>query len=371
MRSVGWIFATALSLFFVLGPIGVAEAQSYEPEELEFLELINDYRQQNGLGPLELSAPLSIASERHSEDMGTYGFFSHTTQGSSYYPVGSEHPDRLAQEGYDYDTYTAENLAYGQTTAAEVFEAWRVSPGHNVNMLGDYSVIGIGLVWVNGTPYWTTDFGAYTDSSVSGDSTGGGKATATPDPAPGPSSGEPSNQSATPTSQASPESTPAANQQRESAAAEQYAARDQYDVAETRADEPSDQESTPEGSSPERAAEQYAEEDASSLSAGNQEAADEIAATDAVPAETASAGETVDAKPEAAEAEDTATETAGSQSAGSGTVKADGTPPSGSAGSEVAASAGISTLPDTGGVPLPLVGGAILLASGLLARRVF
>src|SRR5215210_5652307 len=132
MRCARWLSIAILSLLFLVGPAGIAQAQSYEPEELQFLELINQYRAENGLAPLALSAPLSVASERHSEDMGTYGFFSHTTEGSSYYPIGSGHPERIAQECYDYNTYTAENLAYGQATAAEVFEAWRVSPDHNV-----------------------------------------------------------------------------------------------------------------------------------------------------------------------------------------------------------------------------------------------
>lgn len=156
----------AISILATLGLTAPAGAQTYEPEELEVLRLINEYRQQNGLEPLLLSDPLSRAAEHHSEDMGRYGFFSHITQASSYYPVGADHTVRAAQEGYDYNTGTAENLAYGQPTAEAVFEAWRTSPNHNANMLGDYRVIGIGLVWVGGTPYWTTVFGGYVDPSA-------------------------------------------------------------------------------------------------------------------------------------------------------------------------------------------------------------
>ena len=139
MRASRWAAIAFLLVVWglVLGIPGEASAQSYDAEESRFLELINAYRQENGLEPLLLSAPLSVASERHSEDMGTYGFFSHTSVQSSYYPAGSGHVERIAQEGYDYNTYTSENVAYGQATAEEVFEAWRVSPGHNANMLGD------------------------------------------------------------------------------------------------------------------------------------------------------------------------------------------------------------------------------------------
>lgn len=171
MRRIRWLAITILSVFGVFAAfLGAApekaEAQSYEAAEIETVELINAYRQENGLGALSLSSPLSVASERHSEDMGTYGFFAHDTAQSSYYQPGWGHSERIAQEGYDYNTFTAENLAYGQATPQEVFEAWRDSPSHNAAMLGDYSVVGIGFVNVGGVPYWTTVFGAEADPSA-------------------------------------------------------------------------------------------------------------------------------------------------------------------------------------------------------------
>ncbi len=169
MRFRRWaafaVLCLVLGFLLVLGPVNPYEARANEAEEQRFLELINGYRQANGLGPLAPSETLSRAAERHSEDMQTYGFFSHTTKASSYYPVGSSFSDRLTREGYPTDNaYTAENIASGYTTAEEVFEAWRLSPGHNVNMLDrNYTAIGIGQV---GT-YWTTDFGSVVDSALS------------------------------------------------------------------------------------------------------------------------------------------------------------------------------------------------------------
>ena len=59
--------------------------------------------------------------------------------------------------------------ARAQSTAQAVFNAWKASSGHNTNMLnGKYTVIGIGLATVSGSPYtnyWTTDFGGYTDAA--------------------------------------------------------------------------------------------------------------------------------------------------------------------------------------------------------------
>ncbi len=86
-----------------------------------------------------------MATGRHSEDMAEYGFFSHISEASSYYPVGASQYDRLALEGYPAFSYTTENIAFGQLTAQEVFEAWLLSPDHNANMLdGNYTSIGVG-----------------------------------------------------------------------------------------------------------------------------------------------------------------------------------------------------------------------------------
>jgi hypothetical protein len=146
-----------------------ALANPYDAEELQILQLINEYRQNNGLEPLLISDTLTVPSERHNEDMAKYGFFAHDTVASSYYPAGSEPWDRMAAEGYDYNTYRGENLAVGYETAEEAFEAWRLSPSHNAAMLdGNYKVVGIARLYVPGSEYgwyWTTDFGGVVDPS--------------------------------------------------------------------------------------------------------------------------------------------------------------------------------------------------------------
>jgi len=149
----------------------LADDASYDPEEIRFLGLINGYRQGNGLPPLVLSDALAVASERHSEDMGRYGFFAHDTAESSYFPAGASPPDRMKLSGYDQPgSSTAENLAAGYEAAEENFEAWRASPGHDANMLdGDQRVIGIARVEVPGSEhgwYWTTDFGSEIDPTA-------------------------------------------------------------------------------------------------------------------------------------------------------------------------------------------------------------
>jgi hypothetical protein len=76
----------------------------------------------------------------------------------------------MAASGYTYNTNKGENLAAGQSTAAEVFAAWKASSGHNANMLNSsYKVLGVSFYTLAGSPYtyyWTTDFGGYVDPTA-------------------------------------------------------------------------------------------------------------------------------------------------------------------------------------------------------------
>jgi uncharacterized protein YkwD len=172
-RLLRWLCVVTAVLAALVAGIAVfdqrANADSYDSEELQFLELINDYRQQNGLGTLLLSDALSVSAEHHDQDMARYSFFAHDTAGSSYYRVGSQPWDRMEEEGYKFNTYKGENIAVGYETAEEAFLAWRRSPSHNQAMLdGKYRVIGIARINDPGSVhgwYWTTDFGGVEDPS--------------------------------------------------------------------------------------------------------------------------------------------------------------------------------------------------------------
>ena len=147
-------------------------ATTYDAEELEFLHLLNDYREQNGLRPVILSDTLAVAAERHSKDMAEYSFFAHDTVRSSFYKPGFKPWDRMGQEGYDYNTAKGENLAVGYETAEEAMQAWKDSPAHNAAMLdGNYRVMGVARINAPDSMhgwYWTTDFGGYVDPSAHG-----------------------------------------------------------------------------------------------------------------------------------------------------------------------------------------------------------
>jgi uncharacterized protein YkwD len=148
---------------------GGDEAACLNAEESAFLALINDYRVANGRQPLTASRKLNIASYTHSLDMGERDYFAHDTL--LPLPSGQSGPtfaDRIADAGYTGYSYWAENIAAGQPTAQVVFNSWKKSVGHNLNMLNpNLTQIGIGFASVPGSTYtyfWSTDFADGNDS---------------------------------------------------------------------------------------------------------------------------------------------------------------------------------------------------------------
>lgn len=132
-------------------------SSALDSEEAAFLNLINQYRQSKGVGALKLNQNLINASKWMSQDMGAKNYFSHTDS------LGRDPFTRMADFGYTFNTYKAENIAAGYNTAASVMTGWQNSAGHNQNMLNpNYTVIGIGRAYTPGSTYgwyWTTDFG--------------------------------------------------------------------------------------------------------------------------------------------------------------------------------------------------------------------
>ena len=141
----------------LVGALPVASAADADTERRRFLELINEYRAQNGAPALEINSKLEAAAQWMSADMAAKNYFSHTDS------LGRDAFKRMTDFGYDASTAKGENIAAGYATAEAVIAGWKNSAGHNANMLNaGYRVIGIGLAagasggyaW-----YWTTDFG--------------------------------------------------------------------------------------------------------------------------------------------------------------------------------------------------------------------
>ncbi len=141
-----------------------ASAPTLDGEEAAFCRTINDYRAQNGLGSLRVSASLAKAAEWDTTDMAQKNYFSHTDS------LGRDPFQRMAAFGYNFSTAKGENIAAGNATAAATFAQWKASAGHNQNMLSSaYKVIGISRSYSAAATYgwyWTTDFGGYSDTSV-------------------------------------------------------------------------------------------------------------------------------------------------------------------------------------------------------------
>lgn len=117
-------------------------------------ELTNAERATAGLPPLAADPDLTVAAQRHSEDMVARDFYSHTD------PEGGRPWDRAAAAGCRHRGI-GENIACGQRTPAEVVRGWMNSPGHRANILNPkFSHIGIGYATGSraGT-YWTQLFG--------------------------------------------------------------------------------------------------------------------------------------------------------------------------------------------------------------------
>ncbi len=135
-----------------------------DAEERAFLTLINNYRAQNGRGPLRLTKTLAAAADHHSVDMATKNYFSHTLSG------GVTWSQNIANHGYTYSTYKGENIAAGNATASATFTQWKNSSTHRANMLNtNFKAIGIGRAYNSSSTYkwyWTTTFGGYQDAAV-------------------------------------------------------------------------------------------------------------------------------------------------------------------------------------------------------------
>jgi uncharacterized protein YkwD len=118
---------------------------------------INQNRQQNGLGPLNLTPELVQASRRHSLDMATNDFTGHT--GSD----GTTPWERMYEACYEA-SWSAEIIGWGfGGDAAAMLDWWMNSSIHKAMILSpNFQDFGPGYIrdpestWVH---YWTVDFG--------------------------------------------------------------------------------------------------------------------------------------------------------------------------------------------------------------------
>lgn len=122
------------------------------PDEIEFMNILNKYRADRGLGTVVMNTQLMTSSRRNADYMRRANILSHYLNNS---PDGVSPFDRAKKFGYN--ARMGENIleyarGYNPQTA---FDSWLSSPPHRENIVAPYwKVMGIGYspdktVWVN------------------------------------------------------------------------------------------------------------------------------------------------------------------------------------------------------------------------------
>ena len=103
----GAVLAAVLIAVSLAGDLGRGATASVQldADEQAFVVLLNDYRAQNGLGPLSIDSSIQSAAEWMSTDMGENDYFSHTDS------LGGLPWDRMWDFGYCYHLCEGENIA--------------------------------------------------------------------------------------------------------------------------------------------------------------------------------------------------------------------------------------------------------------------
>lgn len=105
----------------------------------DLVNIANQRRSENGLGPLVLNQQLSQAAAGKARDMLTQNYWSHNS------PDGKTPWIFIKDAGYNYIS-AGENLARGYTSAPDIVNAWMASPEHRKNQLSaDFKDVGFAV----------------------------------------------------------------------------------------------------------------------------------------------------------------------------------------------------------------------------------
>jgi uncharacterized protein YkwD len=138
-------------------------ADNYASFKQEFLTLINQTRQQGckcgdtympPAPPIVWNDDLEQAAKGHAKDMADKKYFNHTSKD------GRGMQTRIINAGYIFKGFKSftvgENIAFGQTSIAEVMAGWFRSEGHCRNLMNpDFKEVGV----AEKDRYWVQDFG--------------------------------------------------------------------------------------------------------------------------------------------------------------------------------------------------------------------
>jgi len=143
-------------------------------QEIALVNLINSFRQQNGVPPLQVSVALTNAAKWMANDMASRNYLNHTDS------QGRDPFVRMTEFGYNAQTLRGENVAAGNPDAQGTFNSWRdacdpnpmgtCTYAHRQNMLNpQFVVIGVGEAYNPNSTfgyYWAADFGGTLDATI-------------------------------------------------------------------------------------------------------------------------------------------------------------------------------------------------------------
>jgi uncharacterized protein YkwD len=123
---------------------------SAHPQAQELYYLVNNERAANGLGPVGWHDQLGGLAQNWSNWMAGSGNATH------------QNLDAILQDpAWGGFNGLGENIIRGGCgiSAGQMHQAWMSSPLHRANILGNFSVVGIGVACSGGNVYATEDFG--------------------------------------------------------------------------------------------------------------------------------------------------------------------------------------------------------------------
>lgn len=135
MSKTYLVFIGCLALFNISACRAQRDGNSPSLEK-QVLYYTNQFRATHHLPPLKLVDFISSEAAKHSSDMAS----GHTSFGhSGFQQRTNDLHEKLGT------TATGENVAFGELSAKEVVDIWISSPPHRKNLLGNFTMVGIGI----------------------------------------------------------------------------------------------------------------------------------------------------------------------------------------------------------------------------------
>jgi uncharacterized protein YkwD len=143
---VGLAMLAVTGLVSVLVPAPAAHGAVGSSLASQLFSLINQDRAQSGLAPLQMSPQLNAEAKAWTNHMVSTGDFRDDPAFASCFSL----PSCVA---------AGSNVAEGFSSVQAINRGLMASPPHRANILGDYNLVGVGVVAApNGTLWATEDF---------------------------------------------------------------------------------------------------------------------------------------------------------------------------------------------------------------------